>query len=686
LGPSNVVYLTGNTDSMNFPVTAGAYQTTGSGSGVVFVSLFNTSLPVADSLTNSTFLGGTNGDEGRGIQADSGGNAYVAGATSSRNFPITEGALQTTFAAGAFGNGFVSELNPSLSTLLYSSFFGGSGNGNSQDFDTVEGIALDSSTPPNVYIAGQTSSINLPIQGTPVAPLNVGLSGPTDAYVAKLSLIPTLAISPSPFDFGIVQLATASLPQQFLVTNNTSSMVTFNSIVVTGVSPAANTDFAISSNACSPSLAAGAPPCTVNVTFTPSVAALESATLVITAMVTNGGQSSTNAFNVNLTGTGSTTPPGVGLAPTTLSFVGQILNTTSAAQPVTLKNTGSGPLTINSIVASGDFAQTSTGATACPINPATLAAGATCTINVTFTPTAVGPRAGTLTVTDNANGSPQTVPLTGTGVAAPSLGLMPTSLTFTGQMLTTTSTAQPVTLKNTGTGSLTINSIAASGDFAQTSTGATACPISPATLAAGATCTINVTFAPTATGARAGTLTITDNASGSPQMVPLTGTGWDFQVTAPASESGKNPLTFNATMTPLGGFNQSVAFTCTAPAGTTCTIATPITATDGMTAQSVAVTVKRSGSGLLIPPPASHPPISIRQIVPLILALLLLFSLAKVKGRRVRLGLATVVVLLVVLAGCSSTPPVSGNLTITGTSSGTAGSASHSTTVAVTIN
>jgi hypothetical protein len=170
-------------------------------------------------------------------------------------------------------------------------------------------------------------------------------------------------------------------------------------------------------------------------------------------------------------------------------------------------------------------------------------------------------------------------------------------------------------------------------------------------------------------------------------MVPLTGTGWDFQVTAPASESGNNPLTFNATMTPLGGFNQSVAFTCTAPAGTACTIATPITATDGMTAQSVQVTVKRSGSGLLIPPPAGHPPISIRQIVPLILALLLLFFLAKTKGRPVRLGLATVVVLLVVLAGCSSsTPPVSGNLTITGTSSGTAGSESHSATVAVTIH
>ena len=91
--------------------------------------------------------------------------------------------------------------------------------------------------------------------------------------------------------------------------------------------------------------------------------------------------------------------------------------------------------------------------------------------------------------------------------------------------------------------------------------------MSPATLAATGTCTINVTFTPTATGARTGTLTVSDNAAGSPQSIPLTGTGWDFQVTAPASETSKSPLTFNATLTPLGGFNQSVAFTCTGTFG-----------------------------------------------------------------------------------------------------------------------
>ena len=574
-GPNNVAYLTGTTNSSNFPVSSGAYQSTGSQLGVAFVTLMDTSQPVANSLTNSTFVGGGNGDVGYGIRADAQGNAYVAGGTSSGNFPVTAGALQTTFPAGAFGTGFVLELNPSLSALLYSSFFGGSGDGNGQDIDYAAGIALNSSTPPNVYIAGQTYSTNLPVAGTPVAPLHAGLNGTnSDAYVAELTLIPPVTVAPSPFDFGVEQLTVPTPPQAFTVTNNTGSTITFNSIVVTGVSPAANTDFAKSSDGCSPSVAAAAS-CTVNVTFTPSVAAAESATLVLTAVVMNGGLTSTEVFDVNLTGTGSTTVPGIAFKPTNVSFSPQMLTTTSAAMPVMLTNSGAGPLTISSIATSGDFAQTNT------------------------------------------------------------------------------------------------------------------CPASPATLPASGTCTINLTFAPTAVGARTGTLTLTDDARGSPHTIPLTGTGWDFQVAAPANATGKSPLTFNATMTPLGGFNQSVAFTCAgAPTGTTCTIATPVTAADGKTAQQVQVTLTKTSNGLSVPSPSLRtPPMAIWQIVPLTLSLLLILLLPRTKRLRVRLGLATAVVLLMALAGCSSSShPTTGTLTITGTSNGSAGSASHSATVAVSVN
>jgi hypothetical protein len=178
-----------------------------------------------------------------------------------------------------------------------------------------------------------------------------------------------------------------------------------------------------------------------------------------------------------------------------------------------------------------------------------------------------------------------------------------------------------------------------------------------------------------------------DNANGSPHTIPLTGNGWDFQVTAPSSETGKAPVSFNATMTPLGGFNQSVTFTCTgAPTGTTCRILTPVMATDGKSAQSVPVALARNSNGITMPPTVPMPPISIWQIVPLILALLLLFLLPKAKGLRVRVALGTAVVLLIALAGCSSSPPqITGTLTITGTSTGSAGSESHSATVAVTL-
>src|SRR5437868_3179790 len=203
---------------------------------------------------------------------------------------------------------------------------------------------------------------------------------------------------------------------------------------------------------------------------------------------------------------------------------------------VTLTNTGTAALTINSFAASGDFAATSTGASACPTSPATLAAGANCTINVTFTPTASGARAGTLSLADNAGGSPQTVALSGNGTG-PGVGLAPTSLDFGNQLLATISAPMTVTLTNTGTAALTINSFAASGDFAATSTPARRCPESPATLAAGGNCTINVTFPPAALGARTGTLLLADNAAGSPQTVPLSGNG-----TAPAVVVSPAPL------------------------------------------------------------------------------------------------------------------------------------------------
>ncbi len=200
----------------------------------------------------------------------------------------------------------------------------------------------------------------------------------------------------------------------------------------------------------------------------------------------------------------------VSLSPASLTFGTTLVGTASAAQNVILKNTGSAALRITSIAATGDFAQTNNCRNR--VKP-----GNRCTISVTFRPNAGGTRQGSLTISDNAPGSPQQVSLAGTGTV---VSLSPTSLSFPAITVGTTSPPSVVTLTNVGTTPLNIGSIAIGGvnaaDFAQTNT----CPIS---VAARASCTISVTFAPTAAGTRSGELSITDDGGGSPQTVMLTG-------------------------------------------------------------------------------------------------------------------------------------------------------------------
>jgi hypothetical protein len=205
--------------------------------------------------------------------------------------------------------------------------------------------------------------------------------------------------------------------------------------------------------------------------------------------------------------------PGIAFSPSSLNFASQLVGASSAAQVVTLTNTGTATLSISKISITGanvkDYSQTNNCGSS-------VAAGANCAINVTFTPAKKGTRTANVSVTDNAAGSPQTVSLTGTGIA-PTVTLTPSKVVFNSQLVGTTS-AQTVNLKNTGNAALTVSGISASGDFAQTNT----CGSS---VAIGYSCTITVTFTPTTSGTRTGSVTATDNASGSPQTVSLTGTG-----------------------------------------------------------------------------------------------------------------------------------------------------------------
>jgi hypothetical protein len=204
--------------------------------------------------------------------------------------------------------------------------------------------------------------------------------------------------------------------------------------------------------------------------------------------------------------------PKVQLSSTSLRFATQLLHTTSAAQTVTLTNTGTTTLSITSIAASGDFKETNTcGSTAL--------AGAKCTISVTFTPTVVGTRSGKVTITDNGGGSPQTISLTGVGTQ---VKLSAASVAFPVTKVGVTSAAKTVTLTNVGTAALSITGVTLGGtnpgDFSQSNN----CGSS---VGAAKSCTITLRFKPKAIGSRSATVSIADNGGGSPQTIHLTGTG-----------------------------------------------------------------------------------------------------------------------------------------------------------------
>ena len=295
--------------------------------------------------------------------------------------------------------------------------------------------------------------------------------------------------------------------------------------------------------------------------------------------------------------------------------------------------------------------------------------------------------------------------------ALPLVHLSPPTLDFGSQTVNTTSVPQTVTLTNTGTEVLTISSIVPSGDFAQTNT----CPIAPTTLAAGANCTIGVTFTPTATAARDGTLAITSDAPGSPHTVALSGTGTDFSVAAdPTSKeiTAGQSVTYTLTVTPVSGFNQSVALSCTKPTQltlATCSVSPSALTPDGTNAATATVTITTTARGTGAPRFVPSPPplgrytaLPLRVLMGALLALLAALTALWALGER-RLNLSPVrwpplgvgLMFLLLWAACGGggggggppppkpgTPAGTYTLTVTATSGGV----SHTTSLTLKVN
>jgi sugar lactone lactonase YvrE len=244
-----------------------------------------------------------------------------------------------------------------------------------------------------------------------------------------------------------------------------------------------------------------------------------------------------------------------------LTFPLESVGTTTPAQQLTLSAIG--PLTINNISITGPFTESDD----CP---ATLANTALCTMYVYFKPTAGGTQTGTITVNDNGFFNPApSVALSGLGSA---ISLTGAPLAFGNQTVKTTSTAKTVTVKNNGTTSITMGAITLdeTADFAIS---ANTCPASGATLAAGKTCTISVTFTPQTTGAKKGAVIINDNDPTTPQIIGLSGTG--------SSSVALSPATVNFAGTAVGTVSAASKITLTNNTGKTLTLSTPAVTVTG---------------------------------------------------------------------------------------------------------
>ena len=441
---------------------------------------------------------------------------------------------------------------------------------------------------PQFYVNNQVQFV----PGTPLPPVDTELNGLTVVLGAQATVTPGLTYhiklavadandfaldsdvfvqagslssvnvtaNPTSLAFGSQAQNTTSASQPVVITNVGAATVAITSI-------AASTNFG-ETNACPTTLASGTgtgSSCTVNVTFAPT--ATGALTGSVTVTYTSTGSATPQTTTISLTGTGTAATGGtISISPTALTFASQAVGTTSATQTVTVNNTGNTTVTFTSIAMSGDFA----GATLAQC-PSIAADAAPCTFQLSFKPTAAGTRTGAITLTDNATGSPQTVTLTGTGTGGTATVIVtPSSLAFGSQALSTTSAPLSVTVTNTGTAAVNFTGFTVTGtnagDFAvPAATSGAAC--SPTgTVAAGASCTINVVFTPGANGARAATLNIADSATGSPQTVTLSGSGVTSSVIIAIAPGG------SSTATTVSGGTAFYGLTITGAPGVTGTV------------------------------------------------------------------------------------------------------------------
>jgi hypothetical protein len=537
LGTTDTLYVTGTTNSTDFPVaptisptsTTSAFQTAYGGNGDAFVAAIE---QPGNKLLYSSYLGGSGADFGQGIAVDSSGNAYVTGSTQSPDFPVPN-AEQPTI--GGASDAFVTEVNLSGTSLVYSTYLGGS------QADTGQAIKVDSSG--DAYVAGYTFSTDFPTKN----PTQTTNAGGSDGFVAELSASTTTA--PTPSLLFSTYLGGGSNDEALGLALDKSGNIYVTGMTQSGSSaPFPTTSGAYQTllkgtqNAFVTKFSAGTSPGTFCINCSGGYSTY------LGGSVTDQGNgiavdSSGDAFVVGYTQ--SSDFPSANPTQTTLGITGgSTCGTTPCADAfITEMNpTGSSPNFSTFLGGSGaDFGQ----AIALDTSVNAFVTGSTASSNFPVTPAAyqgsLGGVPGNAFVAEIEQAN------------APSLTISPAKLNFGNEVLSVKSTAQTITVVNEGTSPLTISSITVgSTDFSETD------DCVGTVTADGGTCTINVTFTPAAAGAVTSQITLTDNLSSSPQSITITGTG---VTTASSVTLSPTSLTFASQATGTVSAPQTVTIT-----------------------------------------------------------------------------------------------------------------------------